>query len=315
MNFSYNGEKQELKKINLTIKDGECVLFCGRSGCGKTTITKLINGLIPHFCEKGKLEGTVLVDGVNVSESEIYKLSENVGSVFQNPKSQFFHIESNAELSFGLENYGIDKEKMIKAIEKTITELNIQKLLNRNVFEMSGGEKQTLAFASVNTLNPNIYVLDEPTANLDEEGILLLKNQIKTVKEQGKTVVIAEHRLWFLKDLIDRAIYVEDGEIKREYSREEFLSLTDDERICMGLRKIKNTKIISVKEHYNHDFVASNISFSYKNSKVLENVSLSANRGEILGIVGKNGIGKTTLLRTLCGLNKKSSGTVTLFGK
>ncbi len=313
--FSYDGVKKGLHNINLTIQDGECVLLCGKSGCGKTTITKLINGLIPHFCEEGVLDGTVFVDGIHVAESEVYQLSEHVGSVFQNPKSQFFHIESNAELTFGLENYGVQKEKMLTAIEKTICELHIEKLLNRNVFQMSGGEKQTLAFAAVNTLNPNVYVLDEPTANLDEEGILLLKKQIETVKKQGKTVVIAEHRLWFLKDLIDRAIYIEDGSIVREYSREEFLSLTEDERISMGLRKIENTEIHPVTVGGSCDFSADNISVSYKDKSVLENVCLYANEGEILGIVGRNGIGKTTLLRTLCGLNKKSGGTVALHGK
>ncbi len=313
--FSYTGKKDELKNINLTINDGECVLLCGKSGCGKTTITKLINGLIPHFCEDGKLTGKVLINNISVSNTELYNLSKTVGSVFQNPKSQFFHINSNAELSFGLENCGTQKNDMLNSISKTISNLHLEKLLNRNVFEMSGGEKQSLAFASVNTLNPNIYVLDEPTANLDEEGIILLKEQIENVKSQGKTVVIAEHRLWFLKNIIDKVVYIENGEIKKEFKNDEFLLLTDEERIQMGLRKLEHNTIFQTQPKQDDDYIVNNLSFSYKDKDIFSNLSFSANTGEILGIIGRNGAGKTTLLKALCGLNKKSKGSVSLYGK
>lgn len=315
VNFSYSKEgKKRLKNINLHIRDGECVLLCGKSGCGKTTVTKLINGLIPHFCEEGELSGEVLVNGMNVSKTKIYELSRYVGSVFQNPKSQFFHINSDAELCFSLENYGVAEEKIRTSLKRTIQNLRIQHLLHRNVFQMSGGEKQSLAFASVAALNPDIYVLDEPTANLDEESILKLREQLKVMKSQGKTIVIAEHRLWFLADFVDRAIYLEDGEIKKIFSAEELLSLDDRTRVDMGLRKVKNPSPKFFGTITEGELMVSDVSVGYKKKHVLDHVTFSAKEGEVLALIGRNGTGKTTLLRTLCGLTKKLAGTITLNG-
>lgn len=187
--------KRILSDVNLEIQDGEFVLICGESGCGKTTMTKLLNGLIPHFVRDVSVDGTVTVAGKNVAEMPMYEIAELVGSVFQNPKTQFFHTNSNAEMAFGLENSGVEPEYIWERIKNTITELNIEKLADQNVFSMSGGEKQLLAFASVYAMNPQIYVLDEPSANLDMAGIERLSERLKVIKEKGHTVVVAEHRL------------------------------------------------------------------------------------------------------------------------
>lgn len=202
VDFSYQGEKKHgnLHQINFEVKSGECILLCGKSGCGKTTITKLINGLIPHF-NQGELKGRVVVDGMEVSHTPMYQLSEKVGSVFQNPKSQFFNIDSDSELAFGLENNGVDPDRIRHRVEKTVKELHIEHLLHRDIFSMSGGEKQTLAFASVYAMNPEIYVLDEPSANLDRESTLILGKQLEHIKKQGKSIIIAEHRLYYLTDI------------------------------------------------------------------------------------------------------------------
>ena len=155
--------KRILSDINLEIADGEFVLICGDSGSGKTTMIKLINGLIPHFVKDVLVEGTVTVADKNISRTPMYEIAELVGSVFQNPKTQFFHMDSWAEMAFGLENRGAKPEYIRKRIENTIVELNIKNLAHRKVFSMSGGEKQLLAFASVYTMNPPVYVLDEPS--------------------------------------------------------------------------------------------------------------------------------------------------------
>ncbi|GAA0079604.1 energy-coupling factor ABC transporter ATP-binding protein [Clostridium sporogenes] len=314
VSFKYSeGEEYQLKNINLHIKSGECVLLCGKSGCGKTTITKIINGLIPHFI-RGEFEGKVISAGMDVENTKMYQLSSKIGSVFQNPKSQFFNIDSDSELAFCLENDGREPGYIKKRVSDTINDLQIERLVNRNIFTMSGGEKQALAFASIYTVNPEVYVLDEPTANLDQKSIQILKKQLEKIKSLRKTIVIADHRLYYLADIIDRAVYMDKGKIVRIFQREEFLALKDDDRIKMGLRMIKNTEtkhskcVISNKA----DLVVSGLSYSIKKNPIFQDISFSANEGEVIGILGNNGTGKTTLMRCLAGLIKESKGTVKL---
>ena len=311
--FEYSDQKETLSCINLEIPAGKCILLCGESGCGKTTITKLINGLIPHFVEGGKLSGFVEINGLDVSKIEMYQLAEQVGSVFQNPKSQFFHMDSDSEIVFGLENAGVEPEKIRERLNATVEALHIEKLLGRNIFTMSGGEKQTLAFASVYAMNPNIFVLDEPTANLDMDSIDLLREQIVQAKSEGRTVIVAEHRLYFLMDIIDCAVFIKNGEIARIFSREEIKDVSADERITMGLRSITMPVLdlpIAKSKMDKAGLNVEGLSCSYNDRMIFKNVSFGVKQGEILGIIGRNGVGKTTLTRCLCGLIKKRSGTI-----
>ena len=231
-------EKRILSDVNLEIQDGEFVLICGESGCGKTTMTKLINGLIPHFVRDVSVDGTITVCGKNVAEMPMYEIAELVGSVFQNPRTQFFYTNSNAEMAFGLENRGVEPEYIRKRIKNTINELDIEKLEDRNVFSMSGGEKQLLAFASVYAMNPQIYVLDEPSANLDIAAMEKLSERMKVIKEKGHTVIVAEHRLAWIQKFADRIIYIKEGRIEQEFTSDEFKALSDLRREQMGLRSI-----------------------------------------------------------------------------
>lgn len=313
-----------LEHVTLDIPAGECILLCGESGCGKTTVTKLVNGLIPHFTKIDHMEGSVTVADQSVTDLEVYELAKLVGSVFQNPKRQFFHLDTDGELEFGPENQGVAPEEIRRAVERTVTQLGIESLMGRNVFALSGGEKQMLAFASVYAMNPEIYMLDEPTANLDEDAIRKLREQIILLKKQGKTVVIAEHRLFFLADIIDRAVYIRNGEIKQIFSGEEFQALSDEERISMGLRTIHQTEL-RLKPAENIEPAGSDADFGlcvralscgYKKSPaVFENLSFTAYPGEVLGITGHNGVGKSTLIRCLCGLLKEKGGSITLNGR
>lgn len=324
VSFGYTENKNMLEHVTLDIPAGECILLCGESGCGKTTVTKLVNGLIPHFTKIDHMEGSVTVADQSVTDLEVYELAKLVGSVFQNPKSQFFHLDTDGELEFGLENQGVAPEEIRRAVERTVTQLGIEPLMGRNVFALSGGEKQMLAFASVYAMNPEIYMLDEPTANLDEDAIRKLREQIILLKKQGKTVVIAEHRLFFLADIIDRAVYIRNGEIKQIFSGEEFQALSDEERISMGLRTIHQTEL-RLKPAENIEPAGSDADFGlcvralscgYKKSPaVFENLSFTAYPGEVLGITGHNGVGKSTLIRCLCGLLKEKGGSITLNGR
>ena len=205
VSFSYHTDEfnSGVYDINLTIPSGQTVLLCGASGCGKTTITRLINGLAPVYYQ-GELKGEILIDGIDSSKVTLYELSKKIGSVFQNPRSQFFSVDSTSEIAFGCENTGIPREEMYRRIGQVAGDLNIESLLDRNLFALSGGEKQKIACASVSAMQPEILVLDEPSSNLDLHTISDLKEVIRKWKEQGKTVIIAEHRLYYLMELADR---------------------------------------------------------------------------------------------------------------
>jgi len=319
VSYFYNRSKgEQIKKISMEIDKGEIILLCGKSGSGKTTVTKLINGLIPHFLE-GSLSGDIYINGKNTSQMKIYEISEQVGSVFQNPKTQFFNLDSDSELIFGLENKGEPPEEIKKRVSKAVYDLGIEKLLNRNVFKMSGGEKQLLAIASVYAMNPEIYVFDEPSANIDENGIEKTREVFIKLKRQGKTIIISEHRLYYLTDLLDRAIYLQDGEIKYIFSNSELISLNDELRRKMGLRtfvKMNNEDFISPVEYSDtDDFTVSNLKYGYSKKSILKSVNISAGKGDIIAVTGENGQGKTTLMKILCGLLKEQEGSIKYKGK
>ena len=310
--------KRILSDVNLEIQDGEFVLICGESGCGKTTMTKLINGLIPHFVRDVSVDGTITVCGKNVAEMPMYEIAELVGSVFQNPRTQFFYTNSNAEMAFGLENRGVEPEYIRKRIKNTINELDIEKLEDRNVFSMSGGEKQLLAFASVYVMNPQIYVLDEPSANLDIATMEKLSERMKVIKEKGHTVVVAEHRLAWIQKFADRIIYMKEGHIEQEFTSDEFKALPDLKREQMGLRSIIPEQIqIPEITGNSEDAVLQvcNLSCKRKKQMIFDNISLSAREGDIIGITGENGAGKSTFCNCLCGLLKPMNGEILYKGK
>ena len=319
LSFKYNGGSDySLKDINLKIKKGECILLCGRSGCGKSTLLKLMNGIIPEFYD-GDISGRVMVNGMNTFTTPIYKLSKDVGSVFQNPKTQFYTTNTTDEIAFGLENYGLDRAEINKKIEEVKNIFNLEALMNRNIFELSGGEKQKIAIASVFALDPKVFVFDEPSSSLDIDSMRELSKIIEKLKAVGKTIIIAEHRLWYLKNVVDRAIYLESGEIIKEYSMEEIQNLTEEERLKAGLRhtelqdgnfKRKKNTLKNVTELEIYDLL-----YKRKKKTILKIDILNFKRGKIIGIIGKNGIGKSTCTRIFCGLEKQSSGRICKCGR
>lgn len=184
---------------------------------------------------------------------------------------------------------------------------------------MSGGEKQKIAFASVYAMDPQVYLLDEPSANLDYQAIEELKQRIKQLKEAGKTVVISEHRLYYLKELADRVIYMEKGKIAGCYDRETFYTMTVAERKAKGLRALEKQVKIKCLPYSTGDkkqiLQVKNIYAGYKKQVVLKDVSFEATQGDVVGITGYNGAGKSTLAETLCGLNKIVEGEIIYNGR
>ena len=319
VSFGYGEVQETLSDLSAAVAPGECVLLCGSSGCGKTTVTKLINGLIPAFTPGCRLEGRVVVDGLDPARTSMYELARKVGSVFQNPKSQFFNLDTDSELAFGLENEGRPPEEIRLRVAETVKALQLQGLTGRSIFSLSGGQKQLLAFGSVYAMGPEIFVLDEPTANLDQAAIARLHDQIAALKREGRTVIIAEHRLYFLTDLIDRALYLRGGVLERAFSREEFCAMPEGEREALGLRTLRPVSCTLPAAEPGgspQGLSVEGLTCGFrKEPPVFQDLSFSARPGEVVAITGPNGVGKTTLSRCLCGLLRERAGVVRWNGK
>ena len=301
-----------LKNISCTIEDGSFVLLCGTSGCGKTTLTRLFNGLIPHYYE-GTLTGSATLDGKEYKDLSLFDLSQRVGSVFQNPRSQFFNVDTTSEIAFGCENHGMPERDIIERVNQVSEQLHLTGLLGKSIFSLSGGEKQKIACGSAAAVEPDIYILDEPSSNLDAYAIRDLKKLLMILKSQGKTVVIAEHRLYYLWDLADRIIYLKEGVIMGDYTATEFRSIPEPERAKMGLRPLDLTDLRTIsceRTRIGGDpWKLKDFHFTYRGQKELLSIDCaelpSAN---VTAIIGHNGAGKTTMFRCLCGLEKRCGG-------
>ena len=316
VSFSYENTKEEkaLKHINVSIRQGEVILVCGRSGCGKTSFTRMINGLIPHFYD-GVLDGSVFLNGNNHSKKPLYQTAELVGSVFQNPKSQFFTVETDSEIVFASENMAKSREQICENFERTVEALGIEKLLGKSLFALSGGEKQKIACASVFTLDPEIVVMDEPTSNLDVRAIRDLTEIVRRWKAEKKTVVIAEHRIGWLLDVADRVIVMEHGSVSRDIPMREFQKMDQEEGRKLGLRmpgkEAWRDNVEQEKEKAGVGLFS--CTFSYRGEKekrALDIEKLEIPKHAVVAVLGENGAGKSTFARCLCGLEKKQKGRI-----
>ena len=300
---------QGIHDINLKIESGQVVVLCGESGCGKTTLTRLVNGLIPHYYE-GTLKGDVLIDGMNISEQPLYAATPKVGSVFQNPRSQFFTVDTDSELAFASENMGIEKQEILQSVVDTVEEFKISSLMNRSIFALSGGEKQKIACASVSAHSPEVMVLDEPSSNLDMASIQDLSVIIARWKAEGKTILAAEHRLYYLMHLVDRVIYMRDGFIEKDMTAAEFRKLSREQVSELGLRSLDCVKFSDMQKPPLNPakWKLTNFDFAYKKQRVLYIPELEIPKNAVIGVLGNNGAGKSTFSRCLCGLERKCKG-------
>lgn len=352
--FKYDAQQEPtLKNINLKIYKGEKVLIAGPSGSGKSTISNAINGLIP-FLYKGEITGSLKVNGIETKESSIAKLSNSVGTVLQDPDSQFIGLTVAEDVAFKLENDCVHQDKMKERVQAVSKIVNISDYLNSSPHNLSGGQKQRVTMGGAMVADADILLFDEPLASLDpatgESSIELID---KIQKEDNKTIVIIEHRLEdVLHCDVDRIVIVNNGEIAADLSPDELLStniLTETgirEPLYITALKyagvkiekdllpssIETLKIDKVKDNlkkwYEEDKIQEveekaepilelkDVRFGYNPEKeILKGISLKVNKGEMISIVGKNGAGKSTILKLISGFYKPTEGSILLNNK
>ena len=335
--------------VSLAVRPGTCTLVCGASGSGKTTIGRLANGLAPTFFP-GTVAGSVLVDGRDVAEMASWEVAARVGSVFQNPRTQFFNVDSTGEVAFGLESQGLPEEEVRRRTRETIDELGLEALADRSIFGLSGGERQRIAYASVWATRPTSLVLDEPTSNLDLASIRALRSYLVRAKEAGVAVLVAEHRLWWLEGVADEVVVMAQGRSVWQGTAREFWALPAPEVRAFGLRtrRIDDVRVQLAGGDETTEpggsgvagsgctasgarpggrgtpcgrgvptaggLVLEGVSAGYRDHPVLDGVSCAFFAGAVTALVGSNGAGKTTLARVACGLMREEKGSIALDG-
>lgn len=320
--FQYSQESTPtLRKVSGNIPAGRCVVLCGGSGCGKSTLLRCLNGLIPQFYE-GELTGFCRLDGHGTADLSIGEIGELAASVFQDPRCQFFTVNSSNEVAFGLENHGLPQEKIRNRVDEAFRTFHLEHLKNRNVYELSSGERQLISILSAWAMDTDIFLLDEPTANLDFAATQQLKNILLKLKKQGKTLLLSEHRLYYLADIADEYWIMANGEIKHKYTagKTKALSLGQLHTLCLrtlDLEKITVSERPPQPENMPQALSVSNLRYKYgrKNRAILSDVNFSVCEHEIVGLVGANGCGKTTLGKLIAGLYRSTGGEISLFGK
>ena len=334
--------EQTLKNINLTIYEGEKVLIVGPSGSGKSTLAHCLNGLVP-FYYNGEISGSLKIDGEDISNKNIFELSQIVGTVLQDPDSQFIGLTVAEDIAFKLENYCIKQNEIIEKVSKSAKLVNMDKELNASPYKLSGGQKQRVTLAGVTVDDVKVLLFDEPLASLDPATGKSAMELIDSIqRESNKTVVIIEHRLEdVLHCNVDRIIVMDKGEIVADTTPNEILET--DILTKVGVREplyltalkysncdakdIKDTKD-KITNWYNNCEVVNhnnegqpilemkNVTFSYTEEKqILSNVSFKVNKGDMVSIVGRNGAGKSTISKLICGFFKPTSGQILFDGE
>ncbi len=309
-------EKPAVHDISLRIEPGQLMVCTGASGCGKSTLIRLANGLCPHYFQ-GDLQGSVLVQGQNTAEVRIAELSSHVGTLFQDPEQQFFALNVEDELAFALEWKGMARESMQEAVQRAVQEFGLESILASSIHNLSEGQKQKVGLASLRAQATKVLILDEPSANLDPEATEALAHILQHLKAQGMTILVVDHRLYWLRDIADRVLVMQEGRVVEEGS----FTLLDDAalRAKYGLR---STQVQDTRSQLPSCFVASqeeemalqveDLHFAYKNKEPIFTAAHIVIPYGITVLMGDNGTGKTTLARIIAGLQSYEKGQFTI---
>ncbi|GAB7016591.1 ABC transporter ATP-binding protein [Methanogenium cariaci] len=319
---SLEKKRQALSGISLAIREGERVVITGPSGSGKSTLIQTFVGLIPHS-GKGRMEGTVTVDGLDTSETSVGNLSRTVGFVFQDPDHQIVSNEVDSELAFGPEQSGVDADIIEKRITHVSGMLSMEHLRGREVAELSWGERQKVAIASVLMMQPKVIVLDEPLSGLDTGSAATLLDSLATIGRRWNiAVVIVEHRLDLLVGFMDRVVVMNDGGIVYdgvlpENPAETTIPHLKDMGDLLDAAGTFSPEPYAPPEGVSPILEAVDVHYTYPHRKtpVLNGVHAAFYPGEVVFICGPNGSGKSTFIKHLNGLLRPDAGRVLVSGE
>ncbi len=314
--YTYPFQRQSaLSEVNLHVAPGEAIAVTGASGCGKSSLLRVINGLIPHHFE-GEWAGRARVAGRLTRQAMLAEISARVGTLFQDPEQQFFALHVEDELAFTHEQRGEHPARIGTRVQWAMERFRLTGLSHASVYDLSDGQKQKVALAEVMSRSPSVLVLDEPTANLDPEATRELAQHLAELRAEGVTLVIVDHRLYWLTGLVDRILVMEAGRLVMAGSAE----AVAESRHRFGLRQLRvedqRARLPEVPRGGRGHIEVSGLSFAYRNGPALiEDLDLSLPAGEVIGVLGPNGAGKTTLVRLLTGLLKPDAGQIRVQGR
>ncbi len=331
LSFRYRDRQgAAIHNISFAANAGEILLIAGASGCGKTTLIRAINGLIPRSY-KGEVDGRILVFGEDTAKMKLSTISQKIGTVLQDPERQILGTKVLSEVAFGLENLGLTREEIFQRVDEALAHLKITHLRNRDTFLLSGGEKQKVALAGVLAMRPSILLLDEPLASLDPASAAETLDAVRTLADEGMTVLMVEHRV---EDVLrihpERVLYMSEGEIRylgdvsglsKAVNYREVKLPADD--IVERAKKYPAPGQIQIlpgaagrtsKDEALVKF--ENVAFGYDSDvEVLHGINLEIKRGDVIAVLGPNGAGKTTFVKHAIGLLKPKAGRVLVNGK
>jgi energy-coupling factor transport system ATP-binding protein len=312
-----------LNGVSLQIDPGQWVLISGPSGCGKSTLAKALCGIIPHAVP-ATMTGNVNIAGLDTREHPLAMLAQNIGIVFQNPGSQLFHLRVDDEVAFGPHNLGLDEVEVQSRTKWALQATGLTALRDRKPSELSGGEKQILAIASMLAMRPQVLVLDEPTASLDGPNVERVISTLVNLREHyGITIIMIEHRLAAALDHADRVLLMDTGKIVFDDNPQAVFE-DREQRDTLGLRRPARHQFPpweqwdgvppSTEQTADYLLTLSDVWAGYNGRKVLKDINLTIHPGDFMALVGPNGAGKSTLSMVLAGLLKPQKGHVRFKG-